>query len=105
MAELIAQAKDPSKYISLAVFKPKEIFDFKIDNFKVILVHKSRFFLVRKWRILQSSVSSTAKEFNLTAPENRAKVKRSSEINFLHLPDYFFKSTFSKLITKDSAFF
>ena len=32
MAELIAQAKDPSKYISLAVFRPKEIFDFKIEK-------------------------------------------------------------------------
>jgi hypothetical protein len=32
MTELIAEAKDPKKYKSLAVFKPKEIFDFKIEK-------------------------------------------------------------------------
>lgn len=32
MTELIEQAKDTSKYISLAVFKPKEILDFKIEK-------------------------------------------------------------------------
>lgn len=32
MTELIAQAKDPNKYASLAVFKPKEILDFKIEK-------------------------------------------------------------------------
>jgi len=32
MTELIAQAKDNSKYTSLAVFKPKEILDFKIEK-------------------------------------------------------------------------
>jgi hypothetical protein len=32
MTELIAQAKDTSKYTSLAVFKPKEILDFKIEK-------------------------------------------------------------------------
>ena len=32
MTELIAQAKDTTKYTSLAVFKPKEILNFKIEN-------------------------------------------------------------------------
>lgn len=32
MTELIAQAKDTKKYTSLAVFKPKEILDFKIEK-------------------------------------------------------------------------
>jgi hypothetical protein len=32
MTELIAQAKDTTKYTSLAVFKPKEILDFKIEK-------------------------------------------------------------------------
>lgn len=32
MTELIAQAKDATKYTSLAVFKPKEILDFKIEK-------------------------------------------------------------------------
>ncbi len=32
MTELVAQAKDPTKYTSLAVFKPKEILDFKIEK-------------------------------------------------------------------------
>jgi len=32
MTELIGQAKDTTKYISLAVFKPKEILDFKIEK-------------------------------------------------------------------------
>lgn len=32
MTELIAQAKDIKKYTSLAVFKPKEILDFKIEK-------------------------------------------------------------------------
>jgi hypothetical protein len=32
MTELIAQAKDHTKYTSLAVFKPKEILDFKIEK-------------------------------------------------------------------------
>lgn len=32
MSDLIAHAKDPSKYTSLAVFKPKEILDFKIEK-------------------------------------------------------------------------
>ncbi|MEY4905161.1 MAG: hypothetical protein RLZZ292_2976 [Bacteroidota bacterium] len=31
MTELIASAKDAQKYLSLAVFKPKEILDFKIE--------------------------------------------------------------------------
>jgi hypothetical protein len=32
MTELIAHAKDATKYTSLAVFKPKEILDFKIEK-------------------------------------------------------------------------
>ena len=32
MTELIAQAKDTTEYTSLAVFKPKEILDFKIEK-------------------------------------------------------------------------
>jgi len=32
MTDLIAQAKDNSKYTSLAVFKPKEVLDFKIEK-------------------------------------------------------------------------
>lgn len=32
MTNLIIEAKDSSKYTSLAVFKPKEILDFKIEN-------------------------------------------------------------------------
>lgn len=32
MTELIAQAKDTTKYTSLAVFKPKEILDFKVEK-------------------------------------------------------------------------
>jgi hypothetical protein len=32
MTELISQAKDTTKYTSLAVFKPKEILDFKIER-------------------------------------------------------------------------
>lgn len=32
MTELIAQAKDSTKYTSLAVFKPKKILDFKIEK-------------------------------------------------------------------------
>jgi hypothetical protein len=32
MTELIAEAKDNTKYTSLAVFKPKEILDFKIEK-------------------------------------------------------------------------
>ncbi len=32
MTDLIAQAKDTTKYTSLAVFKPKEILDFKIEK-------------------------------------------------------------------------
>ena len=32
MSELISQAKDPNKFTSLAVFKPKEILDFKIEK-------------------------------------------------------------------------
>ena len=32
MTELISQAKDTTRYTSLAVFKPKEILDFKIEK-------------------------------------------------------------------------
>lgn len=32
MTDLIVEAKDTTKYTSLAVFKPKEILDFKIEK-------------------------------------------------------------------------
>lgn len=72
MTELIAQAKDTTKYTSLAVFKPKEILDFKIEKVE------------RDWDITKlNNLKARAQQLNLFQnSENPFEVVRKLPYKF-----------------------